>query len=93
MKATHLLQLATQAIQFAGAVARRRQAEEVLRRAYYSWKFVAGLDYVERDTDAWCAMTEATETEYRALARAKRQERYYRDRLLKLAGAAQAEGA
>lgn len=84
-KITRALQIAVAAQAFAQAVRQRQQAKFALETAYNAWKHENGIGYVERHSHEWEAMLAETAGEYLALERAKRRERYYRDKLVALA--------
>lgn len=80
------LKVAQAAKKYAQAVDERKQAQHTLERAYLTWKIENRVGFVEKGTDDWEAMLDATASEHTAVRRAKRRESYYRDLVLKLAG-------
>lgn len=80
------LKLAEAARKYADAVCQRKQAQSALDHAYRRWKRDNGIGYVERDSMAWKAMMNRTAADYGELVKAKRKERYHRDRLVTLVG-------
>lgn len=86
MKPVNAFELAAQACRFADAIHERKQAQSALDHAYRRWKYENGIGYVERDSMAWKAMMNRTAADYAEVVRAKRKERYHRDRLVTLVG-------
>lgn len=76
-----VLSIAEHAIKAHDAGLRRKEAQIQLSRAYNRWKSKHGIEHVERDTLDWTRMMVATKAPYDALEKAKRAERYARDRL------------
>jgi hypothetical protein len=76
-----VLAIAEHAIKAHEAGLRRKEAQIQLSRAYNAWKSKHGIEHVDRDTLDWTRMMVATKTPYDALEKAKRAERYARERL------------
>jgi len=76
-----ILAIAEQAIKAHEAGLRRKEAQIHLSRAYTAWKNKHGIEHVERDTLDWTRMMVATKAPFDALEKAKRAERYARERL------------
>lgn len=86
MKPINAFELAAQACRFADAIHERKQAQSALDQAYRRWKRENGIGYVERGSVAWDSMMAGTAPDYAEVVRAKRRERYHRDRLVTLVG-------
>lgn len=69
-----LLEIAGRAIEAQVCTHKRQTSQEVLRVAYRAWKHEAGVDQIERESDAWHEMMRATVEEYQLSQLAKRQE-------------------
>lgn len=87
MKPINAFELALAACHFAEAVNNRKKAQSDLDAAYRNWKRVNGIDYfIERNSYVWEMMLADTAGEYTEVVKAKRRERYRRDRLVELVG-------
>ena len=78
---TSALTVADMAIKAHEAEGRRKEAQHELKTAYNAWKGKHDIEHVDRDTLDWTRMMVATKTPFAALEKAKRAERYARERL------------
>lgn len=78
---TSILAIADQAIKLHEAGQRRKEAQLQLGFAYNAWKNKHDIEHVDRDTLDWTRMMVATKAPFDALEKAKRAERYARERL------------
>ncbi|MFG1276529.1 hypothetical protein [Xanthobacter autotrophicus] len=76
-----ILSIARQAFKAHDAEEARRRAQFRLDAAYAAWKRKHNIERVERDTLDWTRLMVATKAQFEALEKAKRAERYARQRL------------
>lgn len=90
---TIILAIADHAIRLHEAGLRRKEARAQLGFAYSAWKDKHAIEHVHRDTLDWTRMMVATKVPFEALERAKRAERYARQRLAVVVSRHQEGGA
>lgn len=91
MKPINVIRLAQAGREFAAAVRAREQADEALDAAYRAWKRDNEITvHIERGSEAWDAMMEATQHQYVARRNARRRESRRREKLVKIAEGVQA---
>lgn len=68
----HLLEIAKRALAADAQVAGLKVTRARLSQAYQRWKDEGGHEHIERGSEQWAAMLEATKYEYEALRLARR---------------------
>ena len=89
MRNQNAFEIAAQACRYVQAINDRTKAQGQLDDAYRAWKHQNGVNYyIGKASEEWREMLVATTVQYAAVVRAKRRERYCRDRLAVLVGRA-----